>query len=154
MSFTKQDRDDFRSDARFLGGQTVKWVIVTIAIIGLIGAAIWGIRVATSPVRGQGDAYQQKNSAKNWVTKQKEFNQRYQSIKAMDKNITVAAAELKAQPNSQVKQVNYAGLVRNCNDAVGEYNSLAREYDARDFRDADLPAEIDDTDPATDCKEN
>ena len=154
MSFTDDDRREFRRDSNFLGGQATKWVIIAVVLVALIGAAAWGISVLTAGPKGRGDAYRQQQSAENWTRAQAEFNRRYQGILAQDKKITIAAAALKRDPESARRQVEYDGLVRNCADAVAQYNSLAREYLAEQFRDADLPSQIDDTDPATDCKEN
>lgn len=154
MSLTPQDRREIRSDSNFLGGQAVKWIIISVLVVLIIATLLWGLGVATSGVKGQGDAQRQKNSAANWTKQQAEFERMYASIKAQDKNITIAHAEAKANPNDQTKQINYSGLVRNCNDTVGNYNAMARSYLAEQFRAADLPAQIDDTDPATDCKEN
>jgi len=128
--------------------------IVVIFLILAAGGVIWIVNVATSGVRGQGDAVIKKNSADNWTKQQAEFERLYASIKAQDKNIGIAHAELRADPTNQVKQTNYSGQIRNCNDTVGAYNAKAREYLAEDFRAADLPDQIDQTDPATDCKEN
>jgi len=125
-----------------------------LVVVALIAAGIWAFNVATSGIKGQGDAAINKNSADNWPQQQAEFERLFASIKSQDKNIGIAFAELQADPKNSVKQTNYSGQVRNCNDTVANYNAKAREFNARDFRAADLPAQIDESDPATDCKEN
>jgi hypothetical protein len=150
-------RDEYREtsqDINYGMRQGTKITLWVAALIILLTAAFWAIHVATSGPRGQGDAYAQKNSAANWTKAQAEFNQRYQGIQALDKNVTQAAVALKRNPKDTRRQIEYDGNVRNCNDAVSNYNSLSRSYLAEDFRDADLPYQIDDTDPTTDCKEN
>lgn len=124
---------------------------VIIAVMLVIG--LWFLGVAWSKPQGEGEAYRQKNSAENWVKKQKEFQQNYNSIKSQDKQIQVAYDAKKADPTDQRKDINYTGLVNNCISAVGSYNSLAQEYDAKDFKDASLPSEVG-TSPETDCKED
>lgn len=131
-----------------------KWWIILLVIGAVIGIIWWTLSVTFSGVKGQGDAQIQKNSAANWTKAQAEFERTYASIKSQDKNITIAWNELQADPKNQVKQTNYSGLVRNCNDTVAFYNSKAREFLAKDFRASDLPSEIDGSDPTTDCKEN
>lgn len=150
------------SDGQWKGVKKDTWrgtrlVIAVVAVIvllcGAASVAYWGFGVGTSDVKGQGDATKNKNSGANRVFKQEEFNKRFQDILAADKNIDVAKAALDRDPKNTVLQTNYTGTITYCNSAVGEYNSLAREYNAREFRDADLPEQIDDTDPKTDCKE-
>jgi hypothetical protein len=131
-----------------LGG----WIIVAIIFFALIGIGTWAFRVATSDVKGRGDSAQIKNSAPNRIRAQQEFNRRYQDIKATDAKITVFAESVKADPKDVVSKANLDGTTAYCLSAVGEYNSLAREYASETFRDIDLPSEIDTLDPATDCK--
>lgn len=154
MSFSNDERKAIKQDSNFIGGQAIKWIVIGVILILVLGAALWAFNVATSGVKGQGDAQRQKNSAENWTKQQAEFERMYASIKAQDKNITIAAKEAKANPDDATKQINYSGLIRNCNDTVANYNAMARSYLAEQFRAADLPAQIDETDPATDCKEN
>jgi uncharacterized protein HemX len=154
VSWSNDERRSIKSDSNFLGGQAVKWIVIAIIVALVIGVGLWFFYVKTSGIKGQGDAERQKNSAQNWTKQQAEFERMYASIKAQDKNITIAYKEVKAKPDDTVKQTNYAGLVRNCNDTVATYNATARSFLAEQFRAADLPAQIDETDPATDCKEN
>lgn len=135
-------------------GLFTKWWVILLVLVAVIGIIWWALSVTFSGVKGQGDAQIQKNSATNWTKAQAEFERTYASIKSQDKNITIAWKELQADPEDQVKQTNYSGLVRNCNDTVASYNSKAREFLSQDFRASDLPSEIDSSDPTTDCKEN
>lgn len=148
--YWKEERRELNRAGRFGLG----WMIVIVLVVCVIGIAAWGFRVLTSETKGRGDAVIEKNSAKNWVEAQKEFNVRYQDILATDLKIDIAKKAWNADKNDMVLRTNYNGLVNHCLSAVGEYNSLARSYLAKDFRDADLPAEIDPTNSTTDCKEN
>lgn len=151
--YWKDERREMNRYGRFGLG----WIIAIVVVIAVISLAGWGFKVLFSEPKGRGDALIEKNSAKNWVKTQKEFNDRYQDILATDLKIDAAKDAWKADKDNAVLQTNYNGLVNYCLSAVGEYNSLARSYLAADFRDADLPAEIDLNDPTnstTDCKEN
>lgn len=154
MSWSDEDRQAIEKDADFVGGQVIKWIVGGAILVIVIGVALWYFTVYTSGIKGEGDAERQKNSAENWTKQQAEFERMYASIKAQDKNISIAYAELKADPDDATREVNYSGLVRNCNDTVATYNARAREFLAEEFRAADLPKEITDTDPATDCQED
>lgn len=133
---------------------TTKVVLIAIAGVLALSALFWGISVAVSGPKGQGDAYKEKNSSKNWVQAQHDFNQKYQGIIALDKNIDQSYKALQRDPKDTRRQIEYDGNVRNCNTAVADYNTLALSYLSKDFRDANLPYQIDDNDPKTDCKEN
>lgn len=153
MRYSEEEREIARDVNTGMRQGTKIAIGIFILCIVLSGIG-WGIHVATSEVRGKGDAYAKKNSADNWTQAQKEFNAKFQEIKALDKNVNQAYVALQRTPEDQRRQIEYDGNVRNCNLAVADYNTLARSYLSEQFRDADLPAQIDDSDPETDCKEN
>lgn len=155
MPRTKWYEDE--SPTRVVRGATWRafvWVLCIVAAVTVLSLGVWAFKVATSDVKGRGDANLIKNNATNRVQVQGEFNQRYQDILAADRRITVAYTALQADKTDQVLQTRYSGAVSYCLGAVGEYNAAARTYTKQDFRDADLPAQIDNTDPATDCRED
>jgi hypothetical protein len=127
-------------------------IIVVLLFVGALGAAGWAVKVAISDTKGKGDSVRIKNSAPNRINAQREFNRRYQDIRATDSKITVFEKVAKENPKDRTAQDNLIGTTAYCFAAVGEYNSLAREYTSETFRDTDLPSEIDNLDPATDCK--
>lgn len=133
-------------------GKVVGWTIFTLLLIAAIGWAIWAFTVATSDVKGQGDAIIEKNSAENWVAAQERFEEMYADIVASDQKIPNALAALEADPENPTLRTEHTGLVNYCLSAVGDYNAEARKYSARDFRSADLPEHINGFDSATDCK--
>lgn len=150
------DDQDWRAARRDMnrGGRFgLGWFIIIIVVVAVIGIVAWLFTVGFSEPKGRGDAVIEKNSADNWVSAQKEFNDLYQNILSTDRNIGTAKTAWDADKDNAVLQTNYNGLVNSCNDLVGDYNSLARSYLAQDFRDADLPAQIDMNDTDTDCKE-
>lgn len=139
-----------RAEAR----RSVKWGLIALGAVLALVALIWGINVATSGVRGQGDAVVQRNSAANWTKAQAEFEERYATIEAQDRKIQNHYDRLQANPDDRFAETNYYGARDVCESAVADYNAKARTFLAGDFRSADLPAQIDSTNPLTDCKEN
>jgi hypothetical protein len=128
---------------------------ITLGFIALIAGILWvsfGAKVASSGIIGQGDAIIQKNSAENWTKAQAEFEELYAGIEAADRNIVVAYEAYDRDP-SQFNETNYTGAQMTCQDLIGQYNSKARTFLAADFKAADLPDRIDQSLPATDCKE-
>lgn len=149
MSDWKEERRELNRFGRFSLG----WALLIVAVVLLAGAAVWGITVAVSGPKGQGDAEIKKNSAENWVAAQAQFERDYQDILATDQKITNAYTALQANPDDKTLQTNYAGLTSYCLSKVAGYNADARSFLSEDFRSADLPAEIKTTNSTTDCKE-
>jgi hypothetical protein len=134
-----------------VGWRSVAAVVLAIVVVGIIGAGTWAVKVATSDTRGRGDATQIKNDARNRINAQTNFEQLYADIKASDAKIDVLDAAAKADPTVE-NRTNATGIRTYCLAVVGQYNADARSYASADFRAADLPDQIDTTDPATDCK--
>lgn len=131
-------------------------VLVTVAVLvvcGGLGWAGWAIKVATSDVKGAGDAQVKINSGANRIQSQELFEELYTKIQEYDKNLDIAAVTLKKTPNS-FNQTNYDGLKMACNEAVTQYNAEARKISRGKWLSADLPYEIDATDARFDCKES
>lgn len=124
-------------------------VVAICVILSFVG---YGVKVAFSPVKGVGDTIIKNNDADNRIRSQAEFEKMYHGIIALDKNITVLAATAKSRPNDVIAQQSYQGTVLGCNQAVAAYNAEARKITSKDWKSADLPHEIDDTNPTTDCK--
>lgn len=145
------DSENPSTVARGATWRVVVWVLAIMLVVGLVGVAVWGFRVATSDVKGQGDATITKNSSTNRIAAQERFEDLYADIKATDAKIAPAKQVFKANPTT-VNQTNYTGLVNYCLDVVGDYNAEARKFTSADFRAIDLPAQISDMDESTDCK--
>lgn len=131
---------------------------VVIAVVVALSALVWGFRVSTSDIKGQGDAEIVKNEVGNRIRAQEGFEQKYASIKSADQNINVTAEALKADPDSAKLKVELLGQKQACNQQVGAYNAASRKFTQAEFRAADLPFELNvdaaTTFPETDCKEN
>jgi hypothetical protein len=130
------------------------WGVVAVIVVGIVAVGIWAFRVITADVKGEGDAIIEQQSAENWTAAQARFEELYADIVATDRKIQIAAAALLEDPDDETAEDTYAGTVNYCLTIVGEYNAEARKFLSEDFRAADLPDQISDLDPETDCKEN
>lgn len=139
----RDERRDIDRATAWGAGRIFLWVLVVIIVIGALGAAIWGITVATSGVKGQGDGVIQKNSAENWLDAQARFEENYAEYESTIFKIEQAATALEADPNNAVLFTNYQGTVNYCASLVADYNADARNYLREDFKAADLPDQID-----------
>lgn len=128
-------------------------MVAVVVAVAVLGAVTWGIRVATSGVKGQGDAVIRKNSAENWTVAQARFESLYAEIVATDRKITVAAEQRAGDPDDRTAADTYLGTRNVCLSMVADYNAEARTFLSADFRAVYLPPQIDDSDPTTDCKE-
>ncbi|MFY1595439.1 hypothetical protein [Micromonospora sp. WMMD737] len=121
------------------------------AVIGLVAVGVWGFRVATSDVKGAGDATRITNDGRNRVNAQEWFVGQYEQIRSTDRRIDEAYAELSRKP-TEFAETNYRGLVNRCMEMVGAYNAEAAKVSRAQWRDTSLPERIDDTDSTTDCR--
>lgn len=125
-------------------------LIIAVVLISLIGLGFYAFRVVTAEPKGRADAFKQQRSATNRIFQQAQFEDRYADVKASDRKLDQAKVD--AASGDPTARTIYTGLLNYCADAVAEYNAESRKYLAADFRGADLPHQIDDTDPTTDCK--
>lgn len=152
----RAERFDKRPVRASVQGLAAGWVvaIVVVVLAGVIGAGVWLFRVSTSDVKGQGDAQIIKNEARNRIRAQEGFESKFAAIVAADKNLTITAEALQAKPGDLKLSTELNGQKMICNDLVAQYNAAARKFSDAEFRAADLPLQIEDANPATDCKEN
>lgn len=140
---TRQDRRDLDRAVRWsLGRIILVWVIIVAVALG-IGAAIWGITVATSGVKGQGDGIIKNNSSENWIKQQAKFedlNAEYESTLVRIEQFKTIA---EANPNDAIAQTNYNGQISHCTDVVAEYNAASRSFLSEDWKSIDLPPSLD-----------
>lgn len=150
------DELEYRPTRTAAKGVVHAWIVVliVIALAVVTGAILWFGRVATSDVKGRGDAEIIKNEARNRIRAQEGFWDKLVAVEVADKNLTLTAEALIKQPDSVKLQTELTGQKMICNDAVGAYNAAARKFTQQDYRDADMPEQVDQTDPAYDCKES
>lgn len=146
-------------------------IAVLLAVVIIAPVSIWGIRVATSDTRGAGNTEIERNSAENRIRAQAYFEQSFEDIKKFDLQIgdaqkayddfvtnnpkpsaddLVAAQIYGQQLNS--RQVTLTGLQQQCQNTVANYDAEARKTLAAEWRSNELPYQIDDSSPETDCK--
>lgn len=128
--------------------------VVAVLVFGAIGVSLWAFGVFTSDVKGRGDAEVMKNDARNRIRAQEGFEKLHQDILAADRNLNVTAESLKLEPTNVRWKTELSGQKQYCIGLVGQYNAKARSFTQEQFRDAELPREITESDPLTDCKEN
>lgn len=149
-------REEWRevdSVSRSAGWRIGVWILVFVLFGGILTGGIWWFKVATSEVKGAGDATRQINSGKNRIAAQETFEALYQQIQTYDRNLDQAAKDKAEHPGDSFYATNYSGLVKQCNDAVGQYNADARKVSRAKWLTEDLPFEIDLNNPLTDCHE-
>lgn len=134
------------------------WKAVGITLLAVVViAAIWwfsfGASVLSSKPIGQGEAIIEKNSAENWTKAQGRFEDMYAEIVATDQKITVAKERMDTDPDDRTAKDTYYGTKTICLSFVADYNAEARKFLSADFRSADLPDQISDRQPSTDCQE-
>lgn len=146
----KQDLKDVNHVARKGGLSVGAWILVGILFFGGIGVATWYFSVATSGVKGAGDATKQVNSAANRLQAQDKYNKLYTGIQAADRNINTLAETYKLSPN-QYNLTNLTGAQNVCSSSIGEYNQMATNTLTKQWIPVELPTMVG-NDPATDCK--
>lgn len=130
---------------RFIGLTFKAWVIILI-LAGIVGAAIWGITVATSGIKGQGDGIIRNNSADNWIAQQGKFEELHAEYESTQVRIDQFKTIADANPNDAIAQTNYNGQVSHCTDVVADYNAATRSFLSQDWKSIDLPATLDPAD--------
>jgi hypothetical protein len=134
--------------------------LLVIGVVAIFVIAIWGITTGFSYWWGQGDAYQQQNSAQNWIAAQRAFHKENQDVQADVQKIADAKRAITAYEDQHPEVGNgtpydptaqedanlhstLTGLQQNCQNTVAEYNTDAESYLTEDWRDADLPSQLD-----------
>jgi hypothetical protein len=158
----KRDRPGYYDDireanraGRAVGARIIlPWLAAFVVLAVLIGGGTWAFKVLTSDVKGAGDQTRQVNSGNNRIFAQEQFAELFNKIKGYDRQLDQAAANLAARPNDPTFITNYTGLKNVCVDATAQYNANAKKVTQAKWRDAELPYQIDESDPTTDCQES
>lgn len=148
------DGDNPTTVVRGASWRSAIWITLAVVFVLALSAGIWALKVGTSDVKGQGDAQRTKNAAGNRIAAQEGFEQLYADIKAADIRVGVMAAAKASDPADVVAKTNYTGAQNHCIQLRADYDAKARKFTQGEFRAADLPYSIDQTDPTTDCKES
>jgi len=132
-----------------------KPILAFVVIVVALFVLTWGgyaLTVAMSGPKGVGDAIKTKNSSANWTAAQAKFEELHQGVKAADQKTELAGERLKLNPTDLTLQQQHAGIQSGCISIVADYNAESRKFLSEDFKSTDLPYQIDQTNPATDCK--
>lgn len=153
----ERERDFAAKPTRTTAKWTVRvWVIIGLALaLALVtGSVVWVVRVGLSDAKGRGDAEVIKNEARNRIRAQEGFEKLYADIQAADQRLTLTADALARKSGGDVRlETELLGQKHFCLGLVSEYNAKARSFSQQDFRAADLPREVDQSAPTTDCEE-
>lgn len=152
----RRDRElyEAREDIRLASkvGRSAGWRlgVVFLVILGIsaaIGVGAWVFKVATSDVKGKGDAQVQVNSAANRLQAQTRYTELYEGIQAADKKIN----GMQANARSEFDRTNVQGAINVCLESVAEYNRMATDVTTSKWRPELYPERVG-SDPATDCQ--
>lgn len=133
-----------------------KWLIFGFIGVLLLSVGGWALGVALSGPAGRGEQIKQINRAENRTFAQEQFVQLLNDVKAYDQQIGVQQAALDAHQaagteRDRLAQV-VAGLKTQCISTTQQYNAEAGKISKRQFLEANLPEQINSSDPETDCK--
>lgn len=148
------ESDDFNRVARGLNWTAARWVVFWVLLLAaLVGGGFW-LKVALAPVKGAADVHVEVNSAKNRIAGQELSQQMYNNILKYDRNLDQALRDKTEHPGDDFYATNYSGVVKICNDAVADYNAAAAKIRTAPWWSPELPVEIDNSNPRTDCQPN
>jgi hypothetical protein len=131
-----------------------------IGVIVVVCVALWGFGVISSPFKGKGDAYQEKNTSENWVAAQRAFHQEKNDYDAYLVKIAGAKDDVKTfeeahpqlgngTPYDPIAQqdgnlhTTLQAVQQQCVNVATQYNTDSQSYLTQDFKDAGLPESLD-----------
>jgi hypothetical protein len=155
---SRLDRDQYSQDvrdanyaARRATPSVLVWLCAALAVIAVIGGAVWFFKVSTAGVKGAGDTVRQNEDVNNRVAQQRAFVNLYEGVQADDQKIQVLADAAAKSPADVKAQTDLQGTQLICLDRVADYNAKVQETLAAAWLPADLPVRLG-ADPTTDCK--
>lgn len=151
-------REDWReidSVSRSAGWRIFVWTVVFVVAALVIGGGVWAFKVVTSDVKGRGDAEIITNDGRNRINSQEWFEGQYRLVISTDLRLDGLASDLKAnvgKPDEMFYRTNLTGTQNMCIQFREMYNAEARKMSRGQWRSPDLPYELTDADPQTDCQ--
>lgn len=132
-----------RREARSAGWYALRWFAAISIVALLVSGGLWGLKVATSGIHGQGEGIVERNSAENWLDAQARFEENFAEYESTLIRLDVAYSAHLASPDDKTLHQTYLGTVGYCTNLVADYNADARNFLREDFRASDLPASLD-----------
>jgi len=135
---------------KFSVGKVVGAIIGFFLIIGILMIALWGFGVFTAGIKGQGEAYKEIQSKEFRLESYNYFFDQYHSILALEGQIDVNISMLNSMEEGTKDynriRINVVALQSLRHQAIQSYNAEAsKDYTAGQFRDNNLPYQIEDT---------
>jgi Tfp pilus assembly protein PilV len=150
-------------------GVAIVVILAVLSALGGLGALAWNAFI--SDTKGSLETTARENSTDNRIAAQAFFEDTYAGIQRFDTQLSDAAKALEdwkaANPvpsgESPVdvelykqelngRQTTMMGIQQQCRNAVAAYNAEARKTIRDKWRSADLPYQIDNLSPTTDCE--
>ncbi|GAC1521696.1 MAG: hypothetical protein NVS3B1_06240 [Marmoricola sp.] len=116
-------------------------LILAIILLSLLSIGGYALSVALSPVKGRADQFKQQQSGTNRIFAQQQFHDLYADYQATVAKLPVYSQQAKSGDTAAM--TNLTGLIAHCTDVVGQYNAASAKYLTKDFKDANLPVQLD-----------
>jgi len=136
------DSDNPTTVVRGFSWRAGVWIALAVIFFAALGGLIWVLGVASSPVKGAGDAFKQQQSGTNRIAQQAFFEDTYADFESTVAKIQPAKDALKRDKDNPLLQEQLTGTINYCLDVVADYNAQSRKYLAADFKSIDLPAQL------------
>jgi hypothetical protein len=132
-------------------------LLTVVAILAIVGAAIWAINLITAPAVQAGKIVEKTIDADNVIHNYEYFKQAYQDVQAADKKIAIAEAALaqfvkdagsrdkwdfRDKEEHQRLTTNVTGVKSHRADLVATYNARAKMANRSIFMGKDVPQQI------------
>lgn len=148
------ESDDFNRVARGLNWTAARWVVFWVVLVAVLAGGGYALKVALAPVKGAADVHVEVNSAANRIAGQELSQASYNNILGYDRNLDQALRDKVEHPGDDYFAINYSGAVKTCQSAVAQYNADAAKIRTAPWWSPELPYQIDNSNPLTDCQPN
>jgi len=155
LDFTKEDKLNFEERLEKRPRRTVLGILLSgVAIIAVVSAASWGIRMVMYPVQQAGRIMEKTLDADNVIGNYEWFKQQVQDVKAMDTRLAAARQSLDSYRASAGDRSKWGfeekqeearlnaivlGLQGQRAGMVAEYNAKSQMENRALFKTRDLP---------------
>lgn len=142
-------------DSQINWWQVIRWglgsIVLVLVLWMTIASAIWGFRVATAGIYGAGEARKEIQSAPFRIAAYQTFFNQCASVQGLEGQIDELTAQLDAlEPGTRAYEYTLSSLTGTRglrHRAIAKYNQDAlKDYTQGQFRDADLPYQLVDSD--------